>query len=173
MNNQNQKELELLLKLGALPKHMTKHHGMDNLVEFVLHGMCKDAFGITKAAYFMNNSDFDILRGVAGYHDVQSYCPINNHWDEKYEFTLCMKEAEFNQLVRAFAHKSFKKGHQSSEKEMVERIAHQLGFKDPMYHAWDLKYDNHGLFVFDHPGSSHVDNHLYDFLHMFSFCPVY
>ena len=59
------------------------------------------------------------------------------------------------------------------KKEVVEKIAHQLGFKDPMYHAWDLKYDNHGLFVFDHPGSSHVDNHLYDFLHMFSFCPVY
>ena len=173
MNNQRSKEQELLFTLGSLPRNMVSHHGTENLTEFVLHGICQEGFGISKAAYFINNPDFDFLKGVAGYNDEESYKAKDTCWNEKDEFTSCMLSSNFNQQVRQMHDKSFSRGHQS-EIEAVKKLAHVLGFKAPGHHAWDVKYDNHGLFIFEVPENPvHTQDHLYNFLHLLGFCPVF
>ena len=173
MNNQRSKEQELLFTLGSLPRNMVSHHGTENLTEFVLHGICQEGFGISKAAYFINNPDFDFLKGVAGYNDEESYKAKDTCWNEKDAFTSCMLSSNFNQQVRQMHDKSFSRGHQS-EIEAVKKLAHVLGFKAPGHHAWDVKYDNHGLFIFEVPENPvHTQDHLYNFLHLLGFCPVF
>lgn len=173
MKNQKSKEQELLCTLGSLPRNMMKHHGTTNLMEFVLHGICQEGFGITKAAYFVNNPDFDFLKGMAGYYHPESYSAKNTMWDEKESFTSCMLTSDFNQKVRQLHGKSFEKGNQS-EIETIKKLSSILEFTTPCYHTWDVKYDNHGLFMFEVPENrAHVDDHLYDFLHLLGFCPVF
>ena len=169
------REKRLLKHLGQVQRMMAYNHSLDNLSAFVLHDLCSEScFNINKAAYFVNNPDFNCLRGIAGYSRPESYQADHLTWDHPKGFTSHMNGSSFNQQVRNIEDVNFQLG-TASENEKIEMIADTLKIQDPMHHVWNAKHDNHGLFVYEKPQGdlSHLDDHLLDYLHSFSFCPIY
>src|SRR6202042_1032184 len=94
---------KLLRCLSNLPKQILTLHSLDNVPEFVLHGLCsKDCFNLYKAAYFVDNPDFDCIRGIAGFSKDEGELEWNNIWDDPESFSLFTKSLPFNKRVRTF-----------------------------------------------------------------------
>ncbi len=163
----------LLEKYGNFSKKLTRHHHVENLSEFLLHDICDtDLFGLTKAAYLVNNPDFACLKGIVGYHYPESF-QLGESWLNPKDFTDHMKNSKFNNQVRAmqipaFSLKSY------DYKDKIFKMAEELNMNQPLYHVWDLKHENQGIFLFEEgfDQRSHRD-HLEKFLYMLSFCPIF
>ncbi|HSW75840.1 MAG TPA: hypothetical protein VLG50_02255 [Candidatus Saccharimonadales bacterium] len=168
------KEQELLVKLGGFSKNMVQNHHLENLSEFIIHDLCsQDAFNINKAAYLVNNPDFSCLKGVAGYHHPESF-KQENSWELQKEFTSHMKQSDFNQNVRSINDKSLVIHNDGPEQDKVYELIERLDMHDPLYHTWNMKYDNQGIFIFEKPEDTKIINdHLLNFLHMLSFCSIF
>lgn len=174
INSRNiNKDKELLFKYGKFSKNMTQHHHLENLSEFVLHDLCyTDFFALPKAAFFVNNPDFACLKGVAGYHHPEAF--PGAHWVNHKDFTAHMQNSDFNKKVRLMQDSSLVLGN-NREKDKVFAIADQLEIIDPMFHIWNMRHNNQGLFIFEKSVEAFElqQNHLLDFLYMLSFCPVF
>ncbi len=170
----NNKEKELLARFGGFSKNMVKHHQLENLSEFIIHDLCsQDLFNINKAAYLVNNPDFKCLKGVTGYHQAEAF-KKDNSWQSQKDFTSHMKDASFNNKVRSVADKSLILEDTRVEKNKIEDLMLQFQMKDPIFHVWDMKYDNQGIFIFERPEHSDiVEDHLLNFLQILSFCSVF
>lgn len=167
-------EGKLLQHLGNLRKMIVHNHELENLSDFVLHDICTGpVFNINKAAYFINNPDFNMLRGVTGYHKQEQQSSLHDRWNNQKQFITSMKSSIFNQKVRNKLQESFEKG-QISEQYMVRKLADYLEIENPAYHIWDLKHANHGLLIYE-PSLplNHKQDYLLDSLYYLSFCPVY
>jgi hypothetical protein len=164
----------ILHHLSYLPRNILSLHGAENIPEFVLHDLCKkDCFNLTKAAYFVDNPDFDALKGVAGYSNTEDYQGAGM-WENPKEFSDHMKNAPFNQKVRGLTLYSLKKKKLSHE-DITKKISDTLGMKNPAVHSWDLKHDNHGFFVYelDEVAEGQLRNYLENGVCMFGFCPIF
>ncbi len=168
-------ERDILTYLAGIPKKMVSVHGIENVPEFVLHELCHEGcFNIPKAAYFVDNPDFDHLKGVAGYNAPECYSEHSTMWQDPETFTLFMRSCPFNQTVRSCGRKSIRRnGHVTSQ--VVDEIATDLGFAKPDILEWQLKHDNHGLLVYDASSDQMRDlaHHLEHSLYLLSFCPVF
>ncbi|MBV8661029.1 MAG: hypothetical protein JO129_02705 [Candidatus Dependentiae bacterium] len=168
-------EAKLLQHLGNLRKMIVHNYELENLSEFVLHDLCSGpCFHVDKAAYFINNPDFKMLRGIAGYSKQEPHAQLHDTWNNQKQFITSMKDSAFNQKVRNNLHESFEKG-KNSEKYMVQKLADQLEIENPAYHVWNLKHANHGLLIYDplKHDIEHAQKHLFDSLYYLGFCPVY
>ena len=175
MENQNcqQSQGELLQHLGNLRKMMVHNHELENLSEFVLHDLCNGpCFHINKAAYFINNPDFNMLRGITGYDKKEAM--LHDTWNNQKEFIASMQNSRFNQKVRNKLEKSFEQG-QISQEYMIRKLADYLEMDKPAYHVWNAKHANHGLLLYEQ--SSHAQGYHQDYvrdsLYYLSFCPVF
>ena len=66
----------ILNTLSKLPRKMLSLKGQENVTEFVLHELChKNCFNLDKAAYFVDNPDFDCLKGMAGFAPLRRMGP--------------------------------------------------------------------------------------------------
>jgi len=162
--------------LRRLPRKMLLLHGLDNVTEFVLHELCgKNCFNLQKAAYFIDNPDFNCLKGVVGVSTAEVH-DIEDIWTNPDAFTLQMTQSPFNQHVRSFTYDSHKKNGVSYEKA-AESIAHELGFGDYGFYSWDMKHNNHGFLVCEknnaNPLAHPQDDIVVDGLCLLSFCPVH
>lgn len=163
----------VLQTLTSLPKHMLSLQGRENISEFVLHDICRsDCFNLPKAAYFIDNPDFDCCKGVAGFSAAEQF-PHEVIWDHPETFSDFMQHASFNQKVRNLVHPSYHRC-KTCEKDMVHDLASAIGVRDPLYYIWDLKHDNKGVLIFERmPGDTHdLDSYLHG-LYMLSFCPIH
>ena len=169
------REHDILSYLAGIPKKMISVHGIENVPEFVLHELCHDGcFNIPKAAYFVDNPDFDHLKGVAGYNTTECYTEHGNMWQDPETFTLFMRSCPFNQAVRSCGRKSIRRnGHVTSA--VVDELASDFGFKQPDILEWRMKHDNHGLLVYDASSEQVKDlvHHLEHCIYLLSFCPVF
>lgn len=164
---------EVLLCVTSLPEQLIKFHGQENMLEFLLHSMCQQScFNFSKAAYFVDNPDFNHLKGVAGFHHSESY--EKNHWQDPKTFSEHMKRAPFNNQVREVMRESIKKNNHS-EKEVVDALSQELAFSNFHYLSWPIKYDNHGLLLFEsvEDEDDMVKEQMRSGLHLFGFCPVF
>ena len=59
--------------LSILPQQILSHSWNENMSEFVLHEICNQSVLTTKAAFLVDNPDFDCLKGVAGYSTDEAY----------------------------------------------------------------------------------------------------
>ncbi len=169
----NKRVYEVLIAVTGIPKNLVKMNGIDNLTEFVLHNLCQqNCFNLSKAAFFIDNPDFDHLQGVAGFHQGESYRANHNHWEEPDQFSHHMKEAPFNNKVRNVCRCSIKRNKQS-EREVVQQLSEELEFSNPVYMIWPVKYENHGLLLFEKVEQDGTEEHLEEALHLFGFCPVF
>ena len=175
IKNQNiNRDKELLLRFGHFSKNMIKHHHLENLSEFIVHDLCsQDFFNISKAAYLVNNSDFDCLKGVVGYHGHEAFKPAKN-WENQEDFSSHMKGTLFNNTVRSINDKSVDLSNSTLSDRYVHDLSDKFNIKNPIYHSWDMKHDNQGLFIFEKPEESDlVNDHLLNFLHILSFCSIF
>lgn len=170
-HTKNNEESRLLNQFGTFSKNMVDHHHLENLSEFVLHDLCSDSgFDIKKAAYLVHNPDFECVKGVAGFHQPESFA--QSSWQDHKGFTAHMKQAAFNQQVRAYNQENFPAKEVLDQN--IEEVADYLNMSDPSYHVWNSKHNNQGVFIFEGlAGEELSQGHLRNFLHMLSFCPIF
>lgn len=164
----------LLHTVSKLPKEIIQMHGTENMVEFVLHHLIlPECFNLKKAAYFIDNPDFNHCKGLTGITQEQRY--NENHWGKKEHFTTHMKNSDFNLLVRSLEKESFlKKGF--SEDDIIKDLALALKFENPYCKTWKTKYDNNAIFLYETSLTEDqdvLDEHLEDSLYFLNFCPVF
>lgn len=158
-----------------LPRKMITLHGNDNISDFVLHELCHEkCFNLKKAAYFIDNPDFNCLRGVAGVSQDEKPL-ITDIWQQPEEFSNHMRLSPFNQKVRSLTRTSAKKVSAEADKELAIDVAHELGINNIGYCSWTGKNENHGILVFE-KGSSQEEidkDELLNGVSLLSFCPIY
>ncbi len=164
----------LLSRLQQLPRKILLLHGTENIPEFVLHELCHEkCFNVHKAAYFVDNPDFDCLKGVAGINHNEGVIK-EDIWSNSDRFSQKMKASQFNQKVRGILHKSVHNRH-LHENDLFSLLAREVGMQHPKLYHWDMKYDNHGLLIIEDDDDNHVwkDEYLSNSVYLFGFCPVH
>lgn len=173
--NQEQRREQVLRCICSLPRLMTLIHGVDNMTEFLLHHLADSAcFNFSRAAYLVDNPDFDMLKGVAGFHRLEAY-QDQDHWNKPEHFSKHMKDASFNRKVRAVGQKSHKREERAPE-DLVSALAKEFELEQPLHKIWKMKYDNHGVLIFelkDQEDRELVEEHLEESLYLFGFSPVF
>lgn len=168
------RKLEIVRRILQLPHKMVGVHGRENVPEFILHEIAAEAcFDLPKAAYFVDNPDFNVFKGVCGIHKDETY-RVQSIWEAQDHFSDHMKQSAFNNKVRMIENTSHKKACVCDE-DIIEDIALALDMKNPWYHAWPLRHDNHGLLLFEASDEvmEHIEDDLHSACHLLSLCPVY
>jgi len=166
----------LLNHLSHLPKKIVALEGIESTPEFILHELCHEhCFNISKAAFFVDNPDFDFIKGVAGFSAAEAYADIEDMWQHPQAFVSHMKQASFNQKVRQFSHGSVKRKGSISSQEFADQIVEKLGFAEPQFRSWQMKHDNHGFLIYEQNGSrlEGIEEHLNNSLYLLNFCPIF
>lgn len=168
------KHCTLLKTISSIPRKIVTLSGSENVSEFVLHELCnKNCFNLKKAAYFIDNPDFNCLKGVAGFCSLElDGTQIN--WSSPEQFSNSMKNSQFNTTVRSVLKDSYHK-REGMRKPVLDDIVQGLGFSEHAVCTWPLKHDNSGLLVYEksEKNDPFVDDHLVDALFLLSFCPVF
>lgn len=171
--NLSPRSCQILLCLSCLPKKILKLHGSENTTEFVLHTICgEECFDFSKAAYFVDNPDFDCCKGVAGCCKTERYQHPDDAWLQEGPFSEHMKEASFNRKVRECSHKSISHGLEQA----VQDLAEQLDIANPAHYVWELKNGNKGILVFERSSDDicdEIEEHLEQGLSLLGFCPIF
>lgn len=165
----------VLQHLNQIVPQMLRLRDQDNLTEFVLYELCcHKGFNIEKAAYFVDNPDFNCLRGIVGFSHAEAYvADVDSIWDAPEAFSAHMGQAPFNQKVRGMQKESVRKS-SIDDAALVQAMATDLGFKDYDFYAWDMKHDNHGILVFERlEGEPLVHECFKNSASLLSFCPLF
>ncbi len=167
------KKHAILNHLSTLPQKLLSVHGTENVTEFVLHDLCNaHCFDLKKAAYLVDNPDFDCLKGVAGFSAEDAY-PQDTIWETPELFIAHMKKAAFNNKVRSILKPSMTRAHKS-DAETSAMIGEFLGLEKPIYCSWKMKHDNHGILVYETPTSCPVSQDIVlNGACLLGFCPIY
>lgn len=173
--NPSERHQRILQSIHRLPKKLVVYAEQDNLAEFVLHELCHyQHFDLAKAAYLVNNKDFDCLRGVAGYVHEHALGEGAAPWSQPEQFSLSMRQSPFNKAVREIVAQSIQRN-DASEASSVAKIAQAIGIENPQFISWDLKHDNQGYLLYqampEH--NEELRDHLHHSLFLLSFCPLF
>ncbi len=168
-NNNN-----FLHAISSLPRKMSSIADQGNVVEFVLHELCnKDFFDISKAAYIINNPDFNCFRGIAGICEEERY-PKENIWEHRDDFTEHMRASQFNKKVRSLRRQGCLVERNQVSMNAIEELARELNMHTVGCCNIHTRNNNHGLFIYE---SSDLDNEekecLINGISLLSFCPLY
>lgn len=168
------KKQNIMHCLSCLPRKILKLHGRHNISEFVIHELGKkECFDFDRAAYIIDNPDFNWLKGVAGLYQDEIYHPQKDLWVEIDEFTTHMEASPYNQQVRSFSKPSCVRNGDSDD-QVVKKFAGELGFTNPSFYAWPMKHDNHGILLYEKIDEESCDcSYLLEGLSLLGFCPVY
>lgn len=171
------KQHKVLENLCKIPKRILSLHGQKNMIEFVLHDLCHEyCFNLKKAAFFIDNPDFNCLKGIAGFSRDESdkLVECDPVWEYPEQFSSCMKGLTFNNKVRDIYQCSVQKKHINHE-IIVRDIAQQLDVADPLFLSWPVKHGNHGLFVFEKADKADacVDSYFSHGIALLGFCPIF
>jgi hypothetical protein len=164
----------LLSTVGSLFKNIQASDHHDHVADFVMHQLCNESgFNLNRAAYLVDNPDFDCVQGVTGYCKDEMGKKSFDIWKNKPAFEQHVCASRFNQDVKNFKHTSVLRSGQPHA-DAVHAIADTLHIDNPAYYTWDMKHDNHGIFVYqkqDVPGAA-LD-HLQDTVCLLGFCPLF
>jgi hypothetical protein len=161
--------------LSHLPRKMLALHGKENMPEFVLHELChENCFNFNKAAYFIDNPDFNCCKGIVGFSRAESYVNNGNIWEFPDAFTAHMQSSPFNQKVRQWSYCSLKKT-PVNEEELVAKVASDLNLKDPHFCTWNMKHDNHGILIYEktNPDDGIANEQIMNGVCLLGFCPIF
>lgn len=166
----------ILHNLCALPRKVILLHAQQehHAPEFVLYDLCrKECFNFPRAAYFVDNPDFDCLKGVAGYSH-QDALPLScDIWVKPVDFTQHMSKAPFNTKVRSFNRSSLRRMG-THDDAVINELAHEFNLQDYGFYSWDMKHDNHGFFIYEKNGLDKdiPSDYVLNGLSILSFCPI-
>jgi hypothetical protein len=167
------RHFEILSSLSYIPRKILALHGNENITEFVLHELCNEhCFNFNKAAYLVDNPDFDCLKGVAGFSRSETK-NSKDIWQDPRGFSKDMELSPFNKKVRSLMRCSLKKNNENSQ-ELATSVAQDLGIKSFGFCSWGMKHENHGMLVFEKMHDEAInEDHLLNGLSLLSFCPIF
>ncbi len=161
----------VLSYLAHVPSKLLAYYDHDALAELVLcdlsGGHC---FNFAKAAYLVNNPDFNCLKGVAGiavYPEVAQ----GNVWEHPDAASDRMRHCQFNKKVRTVFKASLPQEYEQRESSL-QNLSRELGFVRPSSCTWPLKHGNTGVLLFERPESDDIDQHLATGLSLLGFCHI-
>lgn len=163
--------------LSGLLHKVLLYHDVDALSQILLHEIGHDdSFALNKATYLVDNPDFNHLLGVAGYDHHECNLHHEDMWEDPYSFAKDMKDAEYNNTVRSYLNDSLKrKDLNLNDASEVKELGKDLGIENPEFFAWNMKYGNHGILLFERKveeDSSWRKNLLMNVAAMLSFCGI-
>lgn len=172
---------DILDFVNKLPKKMVMLHNRgtdENVCSFVLHDLCHDScFKVDKAAYFVDNPDFNCFKGLAGIckHELpfDKGCQSDVIWHEPEKYQACLAKSPFHQQVCAIMRQSIT--NKADQTKILEDIARELHINNPCYLHWDMKHHNHGFLMFENNEemAEVIKKHLPECVYLLSFCPVH
>ena len=140
---------QLLKCFTQLPQEILSLNGIENVTEYVLHSLCDEGcLNLSKAAYFIDNPDFDCLKGVAGFNKQEEIYTCDIALNDHAQFADHVNSCAFNKKVRDITAQSGRRANHETE-HTVKFLANKLGFEHPLYHTWLIKHDNYGLLLFE------------------------
>jgi hypothetical protein len=160
--------------LSRLPRKIMSVHELENVPEFVLQDICNEhCFNIIRAAYLVDNPDFNQLKGIAGFCREEAYDHPEHIWEDYTSFTAFMRQSAFNNQVRSLLLDSIDANHHMHD-HIIARVAPQLGFTNPAWCTWDLKHYNHGLIIYEKADLAEdtFDEHFINTLYLLGFCAI-
>lgn len=170
----SQREHAILCNLRKLPQKILSLHSHDRITDLVLHNLCgQECFNFRKAAYLVDNPDFNCLKGVSGFY--QQDCGVLtacNIWESPDECAERIRNLPFNAQVRDIELCSLKKG-MSAELQLAREIAEGLEMNNPQFCVWSLKYGNHGLLIFEKLEDEYPNDYVTDGCSLLGFCPIF
>lgn len=148
---QDVQDLELLTHLFGLPHKILSHHDVDGLAPMVLHELGhSQSLGLSKAGYFVDNPDFNCLKGVAGYCSNECHHHKKNLWESPHAFADDMQDAQFHHRLATFNdHSPARKQDQQLDEEAMKELGRTLGMRNPSFLSWKMKHGNNGIFLFE------------------------
>jgi len=153
MKHECNRHHRLLERLTLLPQRMVTAHGVANLAEFVLHELCDDGcFELRKAAFFVDNPDFDCLKGIAG---IDNNRFADSVWGNYDAFSNHMVQVPFNHQVRSVQRTGSLNGKNSWENHAAA-LADSMAVERHEWHVFPVKHGNTGILIFE-PASSWRD----------------
>jgi hypothetical protein len=168
------KKEQIRQSLCHLPRKIIAMRDTDQAATLVLHELCsKNCFDFTKAAYFVDNPDFDCLKGVAGFdrQDLVGFDATLFLDSEKLSSRL--NTLPFNQKVRSLTKQSAKSEHHLDNEDFTS-LAYDLGIQRPAIFSWDTRHDNHGVLLYEKPEDEDIhEDELHNGLALLSFCPIH
>lgn len=170
--NMSSRDYGILSRLSGIPHRIIDLHGTDNLSEFILHELSgSECFDLPRAAYFIDNPDFNCCKGIAGYCRNEECTSIECKWKNPTHFSEHMKQANFNAKVRQI--NCISSGTQYEE--MIKKLAQQLEINNLHFHVFNLKNNNKGFLLYENnPANEEViAPHLSHGVALFSFCPIF
>jgi hypothetical protein len=169
------KRNNILINLSELPRKILSLHGRADVAEFVLRDLSHErCFNLKKAAFFVDNPDFNCLKGVAAYFHEDNPTVHDGLWNYPDEFMDRIKDSSFNKKVRDLWLPSMQRV-EGAQAEMVNQLGHVLEIEKPLACAIDIKHGNRGFLIFEK--HDHVDLIADDYLphgvSLLGFCPIY
>ena len=74
MKHNPERSALVLGNILKIPKKLLSAQHVDNVAEFVLHERShENCFNLRRAAYFVDNPDFNCLKGIAGFCRKEAY----------------------------------------------------------------------------------------------------
>lgn len=165
----------MLMCLSSLPRKIMAVHQLENVPEFILQDICDEScFNIIRAAYFIDNPDFNHFKGIAGFCREEAYEAADHMWENPEAFSAFMQSSPFNKQVREICIESIE-GNNHRHEHIVKDIAPRLQFKNPAWCSWDLKYYNHGFIIYEKANLSDetFDEHFINTLYILGFCAIH
>ena len=157
-----------------LPQQILSLHHIDNATGYVLHSLCDEGcLNLSKAAYFIDNPDFNCLQGIAGFSKDEEIYTCEKVLHDDGHFQDHIGRCAYNNKVRTVSVPSSRRNGETTE-QLIARLADVLDMENPSCHTWDIKHDNFGVLIFER--SDAADKQLHEeFLHGLSilgFLPV-
>lgn len=171
----SQDRVYALQSLLAIPHKILSRHDIENIAEYVLYELChNDCLELNRAAYFVDNPDFNQFKGIAGIsrdeHQAENYCI----WNDSEKFCRLMQNSPFNGKVKNITVQSQKRSKQT-ESEFIDIIAKQLDVKNHEFHVLDIRHGNRGFFMYQ-PVKNHskeMQSLIADAVSFLAFCPLF
>lgn len=166
-------ERQVSARLTDLPRKMIQYHDLPHLSQLVLHSLCDEqGVQLKKAAYFLDNPEFDMFKGIAGYHEKEqcSSCP----WQQPEALKAHQHTGNFNTQVRSIMSKSF--ASDEARQASAQALARQLGMNCSAVYTVPLRHGNSGILMVEHDTTYHKqvwDEQLPRGLALLGYCPVF
>lgn len=160
----------VLSRLTLLPRKIIALYDAEHTSELLLHELSHNScFNLEKAAYFVDNPDFNCFQGVAGYDQAEH--TIEEDIALPPVFYRHLNTCDFNKQIRGMAGSSYKKVHASQE-DIIKELASGLDFNNPSCYVWPLKHDNYGILIYQasNGDAEHLQEHIENGLHLLGFC---
>jgi hypothetical protein len=165
----------MLSCLAGVPRKMLSLHDVHNLTEFVLHDLCHErCFNLNKAAFFVDNPDFNCTKGVAGFSREELPKDSEMCLNDPDAFSEYMKTSSFNRKVRSLMQCSLTSLSDSHE-EVAKQLAQDLGLRNYAHCSWGMKHDNNGFVLYEKANmqDTFADDYMLNGLSLLSFCPIF